>query len=169
MKQLIVLFLFIHTLFATIVNAEALPEYTLKTAYIYNFALLTDWPEDEQSADFNICFYKKDFGEASEVLENKKFNNQTIKIFTISNSDDAKKCKIVFIRKDEENKGEALIQELLGKQILIVSENKNLSNSHIAILKDNNKLAFNVNLKTLKMSNLVVSSRLLKLAKDINK
>lgn len=163
MKQLILLFILIHTLFSNIVNAKALPEYTLKTAYIYNFALLTDWPDDEQKDDFNICFYKKDFGQASDVLENKKSHNQKIKISTISDISEAKKCQIVFIRKNQEE-GKELIQELSGEPVLIVSENQHLANSHITISQDNHKLVFDVNLKTLKMNNLAVSSRLLKLA-----
>jgi hypothetical protein len=167
MKQLIVLFIFITTLFSSILNAGALPEYTLKTAYLYNFALLTDWPEDEQSDDFNICFYQKDFGESSDVLKNKKFHNKKIKVSTISTLKEAKECKIVFIRKDEEESGKRLIQELLGKHILIVSENKNLTDSHITISQENHKLAFDVSLKTLKMSDLSVSSRLLKLARKV--
>jgi hypothetical protein len=167
MKQLILLFIFISTLFSNILNAKALPEYTLKTAYLYNFALLTNWPEDEQTDNFHICFYKEDFGEASEVLENKDFSDKKIKIFTISNIDDAKTCQVVFIREDQEKKGKELIQELLGKHILIVSENKNLTDSHITISQENHKLVFDVSLKTLKMSDLAVSSRLLKLARKV--
>ncbi len=163
MKQLILCFI----LLLNLLKADALPEYTLKTAFLYNFALLTNWPEDEKLDDFNICFYKKDFGESSDILNNKYFKNQKIKVSTISSFDEAKACQIVFIRKNQEEKGKELIQELLGKHVLIVSENKNLIDSHITISEDNHKLAFDVSLKTLKESNLIVSSRLLKLARRI--
>ena len=75
----------------------------------------------------------------------------------------------IFIRKNEEQEGKELIQKLLGNHILIVSENKNFTDSHIIISQDNHKLVFDVSLKTLKKSDLEVSSRLLKLARKVEK
>ncbi|WP_419765097.1 MAG: YfiR family protein [Arcobacter sp.] len=163
MKQLVLFFI----LLLNILKADALPEYTLKVAYLYNFALLTDWSNKQQSSDFSICFYQEDFGEASDVLNNKDFRNQKIKTSTISSLKEANSCQIVFIRESEKEGGKKLIKELLGKQVLIVSENKELTDSHIRILQNNNKLSFDVSLNTLKESDLIVSSRLLKLARKV--
>lgn len=164
----------ILTLFITIIIlsqalfAKALPEYALKAAYLYNFALLTQWVENNKTDEFNLCFYKKDFGEDSDSLKGKIIHNKELKILDISTLKEAKQCQIIFVRESEEENGSELIQELIAEQILIVSENENINNSHITILRDNNKLAFTVNMKRLKKTELVLSSKLLKLAKKVN-
>jgi hypothetical protein len=163
MKQLILFFILI----SNILKADALPEYTLKAAYLYNFALLTDWPNKQQTGDFNICFYKEDLGEASSALENKKFHDKKIKILTLLSYNKADKCQVIYIRKKEGKNAKELIQKLFGKPILFVSENPKITDSHITILPKGRKLTFDVNLKTFKESDLLVSSRLLKLARKV--
>lgn len=149
-------------------QANALPEYTIKTAYLYNFALLIQWSiTDNKSDEFNICFYKEDFGEASDVLKSKTIHDKKVKITNIDSIKEAEKCQMVFVRKNETVEEQQLIQTLAQSQILIVTDNEEIKNSHITILSENTKLAFNVNLKYLKDTNLVVSSHLLKLAKKI--
>lgn len=163
MKQIVVFLIFMVNL----LKAEALPEYTLKAAYLYNFALLTDWHNAGTSGDFNICFYKDDFGSASDALNNKVLRNQKVKVSTVATPDAAKGCQIVFIRENEEQSGEKLIQKLAGSSVLIVSENSKLADAHIVLLRDNRKIAFDINLKPIKAADLSISSRLLKLARKV--
>lgn len=148
-------------------QAKALPEYTIKTAYLYNFASLIEWIPDNKSDEFNICFYKEDFGAASDVLKTKTLHDKKIKISNINSIKEAKECQMVFIRKEESIQEQQLVQTLAQFQILIVTDNEEIENSHITILSEDTKLVFNVNLKHLKNTNLSVSSHLLKLAKRI--
>lgn len=163
MRQITLFLIFMVSL----LKAEALPEYTIKAAYLYNFALLTDWHNGDPSGDFNICFYKEDMGSASNALNNKMLRNQKVKVSTVSTPEAAKGCQMVFIRESEGQSGEKLIQKLSGSSILIVSESPNVNDSHITMLRDNHKIAFDINLKSIKVSELSVSSRLLKLARKV--
>ena len=55
-------------------TTQAVPEYTMKAAYLYNFALLTTWPVADSAVDkgFNLCFYGQDeFGPALDKLNAK--------------------------------------------------------------------------------------------------
>jgi hypothetical protein len=151
-------------------QAKALPEYALKTAYLYNFALLTKWSVNDNKSDtFNICFYKEDFGTASDVLKEKTIHDKKINIFSIDTVEDTKECQMVYIR-DKELIEEAQLFELLSKaHILVVTDNEEIKNTHITIFSDSTKLAFNINLKSLKNTDLTVSSHLLKLAKKVIK
>lgn len=160
----VILFCIVMT---NVIRADALPEYTLKAAYLYNFALLTDWHKGESSGDFNICFYKEDFGSASDALNTKILRNQKVKVSRIATLDAAKGCQLVFIRENEEQSGEKLIQKLAGESVLIVSESPNLNDAHITMLRDNRKIAFDINLKPMRAADLSVSSRLLKLARKV--
>ncbi|DAB37748.1 MAG: hypothetical protein A2552_11185 [Sulfuricurvum sp. RIFOXYD2_FULL_44_160] len=163
MRQLVLFLIFV----VSFLRADALPEYTIKAAYLYNFALLTDWHDGKMSGDFNICFYKEDFGSASNALNNKVLHNQNVKISTVTTAEETKECQIVFIREGEEQRGEKLIQKLAGTSVLIVSESPKISDAHITMLRDNRKIAFDINLKPIKAADLSVSSRLLKLARRV--
>lgn len=159
---LILLFVCLH-----ILRADVLPEYTLKAAYLYNFALLTDWPKEKKSDNFNLCFFRENLGLASDALQNKMLHNQKLKVFTITTFEEAKECKMLFIPESEEQRGEKLIQKLARTPILVVTENISVPDSHITIVRENRKLVFDVSLQTFKNTDLDVSSRLLKLARSV--
>lgn len=166
MKQLITLF-FVSIMISTGLRADALPEYTLKAAYLYNFALLTDWPQSEESAEFDMCFYRENLGSASAALQNKMVGNRKIKIVDVTTAEEAKGCQMLFIPESEGQSGEKVIRQLVKVPVLIVSENTNTNDAHIVIIREGRKLAFDISLKTLKHSNLFLSSRLLKLARKV--
>jgi len=169
LKKLILIPFIVAILTIQNIQAKALPEYTIKAAYLYNFALLTQWSSsnENQSDEFNLCFYKEDFGIASDTLKNKIMHDKKIKVSNISSIEEAQKCQMVFIRKEETIQELQLVQTLSQSQVLIVTDNEKIENSHITILSENTKLVFNINLKYLKHTNLAVSSHLLKLAKKI--
>jgi hypothetical protein len=163
MRQTVLFFIIMLTL----LRGDSLPEYTLKSAYLYNFALLTDWPENEQSDTFNICFYREDFGAASDALNNKLLRERKVKISVIATPEHSKGCHMVLIREGEEQKGQKLIQHLYGKSVLLVGETPKIGDTHLTLLRENRKILFDVNLNTFKNGDLRVSSRLLKLARKI--
>lgn len=169
MKRLLLLLTLILSLHVSPLQAaEALPEYTLKAAYLYNFALLTDWPLESKSEDFNLCVYGHDsFSFALSTLENKAIGERIIKVRTITVPEDAKKCQIVFFGEADKNKEQKLLREIASLPILLVSDNAKIAHYHILIVQDNERLAFTINTKALKESNLNLSSRLLNLAKKV--
>jgi hypothetical protein len=168
MKQIIVLF-FVTIMISAGLRADALPEYTLKAAYLYNFALLTDWPKEDESTEFNMCFYREDLGNASNALQNKMVGNRKIKVVNVATSEEVKSCQILFIPENEGQNSEKIIRQIVGTPILIVSENKYINDAHIVIVNDGRKLAFDISLKSLKHSSLSLSSQLLKVARKIER
>ncbi|MFH0709474.1 MAG: YfiR family protein [Pseudomonadota bacterium] len=166
MKQIIILF-YVTIMISAGLRADALPEYTLKAAYLYNFALLTDWPKGEESEDLNICFYREGLGNASVALQNKMVGNRKIKVVDVATAEETKVCHMVFIPENEGRSSENVIRQIVGTPVLIVSENKYINDGHITIIREGRKLAFDVSLKSLKRSNLLLSSRLLKLARKV--
>lgn len=168
MKKLLLIPFIIVIMMVQTLQAKALPEYALKTAYLYNFALLTQWSvNDNKSETFNICFYKEDFGTASDVLKEKTIHDKKINLFSIDTIEEAKKCQMVYIRDKEIVEETKLVELLSASHILVVTDNEEIENTHITIFSDSTKLAFNINLKSLKNTELVVSSHLLKLAKKV--
>jgi hypothetical protein len=165
MKQVFLFLLAIAMCKPSTIDAEALPEYALKSAYIYNFALLTDW-RGTTNDDFSVCFYKKDFGGATDVLSGKMLHAKKVVVHEIASVNEAKNCRIVYIR-ETEKKDTVFMQQLSSMPVLIISENPDIA-SHITIVKEKNKLAFDVRINAFEQSDLVVSSRLLKLARKVS-
>ena len=168
MKQIITFFILIISVCSFTLKADALPEYTIKAAYLYNFALLTDWPENKKSGNFNLCLHGKDsFGSAIDALEGKMIGNQIIKIQTLKDAENVKKCHIVFLGEADHHKEKQILEEIAGSPVLIVTDDAKKADYHILIVQDSEKLAFTINMKALKESNLSLSSRLLNLAKQV--
>lgn len=168
MKKLLLIPFIIVIVIVQTLQARALPEYAIKTAYLYNFALLTQWSvNDNQSETFNICFYKEDFGTASDILKEKTIHEKKVNILSIDTIEDAKKCQMVYVRDKELMEESKLLELLTNSNILVVTDNENIQNTHITIFSESTKLAFNINLKSLKNTDLTVSSHLLKLAKKV--
>lgn len=171
MKHILTLLIIIASLHVSPSRAAvgALPEYTLKAAYLYNFALLTDWPKsDIESTQFNLCIYSKnDFGGSFDVLGDKQIANKTVKITHLTEPTDTSKCQLVFIPKNRETNGEKLIKHLSSMPILLVSDDQSLEGTHIQILQNKDRLTFSINTRLLEKIGLNLSSRLLNLAKEV--
>ena len=72
MRQILLIILLIISGLNVKLRADALPEYTIKAAYLYYFILLTDWPDEEKKADIPICFYgENSFGSTLDALKKK--------------------------------------------------------------------------------------------------
>ncbi|MBU0631826.1 YfiR family protein [bacterium] len=151
-------------------SAAPLPEDTIKVAYIYNFALLTEWPKNKEIKDIHICFYERsNFGTALDALKDKSIEDHSLKIQNISNINEAKECQVLFLDDVNFLEEEKIAKAVSDLPILVVTDNPNISDSHIMIIRENKKLAFDISLRKLKDTNLSISSRLLRLARRVTK
>lgn len=156
-------------LLSVILYADPIEENTLKSVYLYHIAQLTDW-KYKSSNTFQICYWNHDMGDSSKELTNRlisKMQIQNTVVSNMTNMTELEQCKIVYIPDDEYVNTKNSISQLTGKPVLIISESNKIENSHIILIKMKNKLAFDINLKYAKKSNLEFSSRLLKLARRI--
>ena len=171
MKRLSIIFILILTLHATTLKAvDALPEYTLKAAYLYNFALLTDWPSNQQEAkEFNLCIYKSDsLGKAFDVLSQKQISQKPIKVSYRTSMEELRECHLIFVPNGNTKlQNKQLIKTVKQLPILLVSDDDKLDEVHIQIIQSNDRLIFTINTKLLEKIGLNLSSRLLNLAKEV--
>lgn len=169
MKRLLLLLTLILSLHVSPLKAiDALPEYTLKAAYLYNFALLTDWPKEKTTGNFNLCFYgHSPLNSAFNALEGKPIGEQRVQIRYVIEQEEMEKCQILFVHRIVPKVYTTLLDKLKHLPILIVTDEKNLNDVHIQIVQDNERLVFTINTKRLYDANLTLSSRLLNLAKKV--
>lgn len=146
-------------------------EYQVKAVFLFNFTQFVEWPAsafDSVEAPLVIgVLGKNPFGTYLEqTVSGETVNGRPITVQYCNNVQEAQSCHIVFMNTDDAKKTKQIIHALKGKDILTVSDAPEFARlgGMIRLFKQVNKIRLQVNLDASKESELVLSSKLLKLA-----
>lgn len=151
--------------------ADNVSEYTIKAAFIYNFARFTEWPDE--SDELRVCIYGEDpFGSTIDKLNGEQIKDRTIKVIRTRSIYDVKSCHIAFLNiiPPERRLFARALRDIEGASVLTISDAEGVIDFGVMIgLRiDNDKIAFDVNHTVAKASNIGISAKLLRLAKVVN-
>ena len=151
--------------------ADNISEYTIKAAFIYNFARFTEWPDE--SDELRVCIYGDDpFGTAIDKLSGERIKGRTIEVVRTKSINDVKSCHIAFLNiiPPERRLFTRALRSIQGASVLTISDAEGVIDFGVMIgLRiDNDKVAFDVNHTVAKASNIGISAKLLRLAKVVN-
>jgi len=158
-------------------QAQSTPplEYQLKAVFLFNFTQFVDWPstafDTDQSPLVIGILGENPFGSyLEETVTGEKINKHAVVVRYYQNAEDAKNCQLLFINLPDTKKRKQAIEALKGKNILTVSDATGFSTEGgmIRFFTRNNKINLQINIEASKASELVFSSKLLRLA-DIYK
>jgi hypothetical protein len=147
-------------------------EYEVKAAFLLNFTKFIEWPTAEPSADgaFNICIWGEDpFGTAlDQIIQNEKINGRPLAIQRLGRTP-FKGCRILYIDRNEKE-----VKEILGTMrpgVLTVGEGERFlkDGGMIAFVVENRRVRFGINLSATRSASLTLSSRLLSVARSVDK
>ena len=161
-------------------NASAAPsqpslEYQVKAAFLLNFAKFIEWAPSEAApsdSPFAICVIGEDpFGLVIEqIIQGETVNGRKLAVqrITTESPETAKSCQIVYVGKVQG------IKELLsgiGPGVLTVGEGDAFirDGGMIAFVLDHRRVRFIINLSAARNGQLTLSSRLLAVAKSVEK
>ncbi len=143
-------------------------EYHLKAAFLRYVAKFVSWPEGKDSeTEINICL----LGEFPSMkginsINGRIVDDKPILIRPMPNIELAKKsCQILYISKTEEENLESIITELEGLPVLTFGDMEGFArlgggmNFYVA----NNKMAIEINQRTVSKSELTIADRMLRL------
>jgi len=152
-------------------QADETAEYTLKAAFLYNFAIFTSWPSHTADS-FNLCIYGKDpFNQDLDSLMRKKsVNERKIIIHRINSSDQLNQCQLVFISRAAIGNLANIIDLLKGKAVLTIANSPGVSQQGVVLNMNVNddKVTFEANLIAARKVGLNLSSQLLRLATEVH-
>ncbi len=151
-------------------QADPMPEYAMKAAYLYNFALFTEWPASGDSV-LNLCVIGKDpFGPALDSIDGKVINGMRLSVRRQDKSDNLKACQILFVSEAEEANWPKWLKELEEAPVLTVTDDEELlkAGAMIGLSVENRHLTFAINAEAAKRAHLSISSKLLRLAKAVH-
>jgi hypothetical protein len=146
-------------------------EYQIKAAFLFNFTQFVEWPAASFATDQSPLIIgvlgENPFGSfLEETVSGEKVNGHPLIVQYYKNIEDIKQCHILFINTSEVNKLKQVIGSLKGKNILTVSDASNFlqEGGMIRFFTKNNKIQLQINLEATKTANLLISSKLLRLA-----
>jgi hypothetical protein len=148
-----------------IVTDESAAEATV----LYNFALLTEWP-NLPPGEFRICVLgSQTMLAALEPLKNQRLKEQPVNITNISALTQIQSCQILFVGQSEHDSLGKVAKKIGNAPVLVVSEEDKFDpkNVIISLVAQQGQISFKVNRTAAQKHSLVLSSKLLKLAEQI--
>ena len=152
--------------------AGAAREYTVKAAFLLNFARLVEWPGDALPAEPNpwvLCVYGQDpFGGALEdTFRGKQVQERAVSIARPDSADGLDACHMVFVPAQRSGDGASVLARTARRSVLVVGESEGFAADGAAInlFEESGKVRFEINLDAARSARLKVSSRLLRLAR----
>lgn len=160
-------------------NAEAnptvSPEYVIKAAYLYNFAMFVEWPADafaRPDSPFVIGIVGTDrFGSAlEEIVRNKRVNSRRFVVKRLQSYQECGDCHILFFHSGEAARITEIVEQLRRAPILLVGDTPEFvkRGGMINFAVEDNKVRCEIGVAAAKRSRLTVSSKLLSLARVID-
>ena len=150
-------------------RADELPEYRLKAAFLYNFALFTEWPA-ELGPVLNVCIVGRDpFGKEIDELQGKPVGERSIAVHRKAPTEPVKACQVVFIAESAIASLPKVLDELRDRPVLTVADCLAAAGQNVALNMSvvQNKVTFEANLQAARAARLNLSSKLLRLATKV--
>jgi hypothetical protein len=155
--------------FAPAALSDDLPEYRLKAAFLYNFALFTEWPADT-GPTLNLCVYGQDpFGEEIDALQGKPVGDRRMVVHRVTNIEGLTVCQVVFIVDSSGDGISRVLSALRGATVLTIADSPGAAKRGVALNMNvvKNKITFEANLTAARAANIKLSSKLLSLATEV--
>lgn len=160
--------------YASPIQAQRATEYEVKAAFLYNFARFVTWPDTAFAKDnspFIIGLFGTDpFGQTlSQTITGKTTQSRPFQIRHITKIEDATQCHILFISDPPQKQLQALLHQMLSLPILTIGEQDGFCQigGMINFVIEERHVRFEINPEAAERANLVISSRLLRLARIV--
>lgn len=153
--------------------AQPVQENLIKAAFVYNFVLFTEWPQESlQGLDtINICVNTaSDMQEALLALNGKFAKGLRLKVLQKNGLDQGlNQCQVLYIDHLDRSKWAAISKAAADSRILTISDDPEIgSNGAMVVLElSGNKMVFDIDQGAARKSRLLFSSKLLRLARTV--
>lgn len=147
----------------------AADESAIQAAFLYNFALFTEWPALPAN-EFRICVLGSDTVLAAlESAKKKQINERPVTVKNISSVAQAQSCQVLFVGRSEHTSIGNLAKQIGNTPVLVVSEEDGYDPKYVTIglVALQGRIGFKINRTAAQANSLTFSSKLLKLALQV--
>lgn len=150
-------------------QAELLSVHEVKAGFVYNFLLFTAWPPDQPAAnpgELPVCVYARG-AVADSLLALNGEPVDRLRIRIVLWPEFPGDCRVVYIGASERPRLPLILPLLAKVPALVIAEEEPEPNNGtiIGLFEENHKIAFVVNLHAMHEHRLLLSSKLLRLAR----
>jgi hypothetical protein len=153
------------------VQARQAPlEYDVKAAFLLNFARYVGWPAAQRPVPFQLCVLGQNpFGRRlEEAIAGEAWNGRPMRARDIQDVREARDCHLLYVPAAATDRFIASSAQLARRPVLTVGETREfLQKGMIQLFIDGNKVRFSINQGAADDAQLQISSRLLRLAREI--
>jgi len=154
---------------ATAIADSDLPEYRLKAAFLYNFALFTEWPS-AVGPQLHLCVVGEDpFGPELALLEGKTVGERRLVVDRQIPIESLASCQLVFISASGLHALPRVLHRLEGMPALTVADTPGSIADGVVLNMTlaHSRITFEANLEAARAAGLTLSSKLLRLATEV--
>jgi hypothetical protein len=150
-------------------------ETELKAAILFNFAMFTEWPADTlpANAPLRLCVFQGNgMLTALSGLQEKQVNGHRISVRTLPAAPGGAQlaaCHLLVLDAQDRDRWALLKHDLATSSVLTVADDRIIgaSGAMISFGIDNRRVGFDVDLAPVRQARLVLSSKLLRLARSV--
>ena len=145
----------------------------VKAEYLYKFNDYIQWPASviDKSPTFTICVVADELftRTVADVLHDRKVRDKPIVMRRPETSGSARQCHVLYISRAELERSDWLLELLELQAVLFVSDAQDFleRGGTIALVLENNRMRYDINLPAAKRSGLSIDSRLLRSARRV--
>jgi hypothetical protein len=150
--------------------ADPVPENDLKAAFIFNFAVFTEWPQEALAggAPISLCASAGNaMLPALTQLHDKLVNGHRITVRPTALP--VRGCHVLVLDRGDRERWAQLKRDLAGAHVLTVSDDRTISadGAVIALTRDDQRIGFDIDIGAARGARLTLSSKLLRLARSV--
>ena len=157
---------------ATGAPAEILPEEAAKAGYIPKFIPFITWPDTAftmPDAPVTICVMGADpfGGKLEQDASAIKSGDRAVAVRYLSAVDESASCQLVFLAKAGEAMAEETLDVLKGKPVVTVTDSGLKAHGMISFVSGDNGVRFDIDDAAAAQGGVIISSKLLNLARAV--
>jgi hypothetical protein len=150
----------------------AVPEYQLKAAVIFNFAVFAEWPATSlaPAGPLSLCAYSGNaLLTALQALADKSVNGHRLEVQALSAGSAPRNCHLLVLDRQDRERWPQLHRELGAASVLTIADDKQIAadGAMLALFMEDKRIVFDANLTALRAVGLTLSSKLLRLARSV--
>lgn len=149
--------------------ATPVAEAEMKALYVYNFAMFTAWPEQARASIMFCVLGDKSVAQAMKRFQGRTLKGRQVSVAGLSGTSGVEQCDVLFLGEREADTTPRVLDELRDVSVLTVTDSQENAAAGFQLFLDGQKLVFDVNLEVCRRANLMPESRLLRLARQVQK
>ena len=149
-------------------------ESSVKAVFLFNFSKYVTWPvkgaiSERSPSEIRVCVPGSDpfFNVLKAAVQGEDIDGRPLVPVALDGLDAARACQILYVGETRTPDAQAWLTAVRGSQVLTVGDGDSANDVVITFVRDDNRLRFDINRAAAGRHGLNISSKLLRLARQV--